>query len=155
MPVWAGTHGFAAKHRHKTCHHVMGLTTSCKKSHSFSFSFSLFLGLHPWHIEVPRRRVELELQLPAYATATGTATPDLNHICNLHHSLQKPCILNPLSEARDRTCVLMDTSRVLNLLSHDRNSRATPLYLALLRDICCLHLALCVMPGVGPFAGER
>ena len=43
-------------------------------------------------------------------------------ICNLHHS-SWPCqILNPLSETKDRTQILMDTSQVLNLLSHNRNS---------------------------------
>ena len=30
---------------------------------------------------------------------------------------------NPLSEARDRTRILMDTSRILNLLTHNGNSR--------------------------------
>ena len=64
--------------------------------------------------------VKLELQLKAYATAT--AMPDPRLICNFHHSSQKCQILNPLSEARDRTCILMDTSWVLNLLSHNGNS---------------------------------
>ena len=31
---------------------------------------------------------------------------------HLHHSSQQFCILNPLSEARDRTHVLMDANRV-------------------------------------------
>ena len=30
----------------------------------------------------------------------------------LHHSSQKRQILNPLIKAKDRTCILMDTSRV-------------------------------------------
>ena len=30
--------------------------------------------------------------------------------------------LNPLSEAREPVCILMDTNQVLNLLNHDRNS---------------------------------
>jgi len=47
---------------------------------------------------------------PAYATTT--AMPDLSRVCDLHHSSQQPRILNPLSEARDRICVLMDTSGV-------------------------------------------
>ena len=58
-------------------------------------------------MEVPRPGVELELQLPAYTTAT--ATPDPSHIFNPSHSLQQCWILNPLSEARDRTCILTDT----------------------------------------------
>ena len=59
---------------------------------------------------VPRLGVKLELQLRAYATAT--ATPDPSHICNIRHSSWQLWILNPLSEARDRTCVLMDASRI-------------------------------------------
>ena len=50
-----------------------------------------------------------------------TATPDLSRICNLHPSSQQCQILNPLTGARDRTHVLMDTSWVYNLLSHDGN----------------------------------
>ena len=61
-------------------------------------------------MDIPRLRVESELQLSAYATAT--ATQDLNCICNLRHSSQKHWILDPLTEARDQTCILMDTSRV-------------------------------------------
>ena len=52
-------------------------------------------------------------QIGAVATslATATAVPDPSCICDLHQSSQKRWILNPLSEARDRTCVLMDTSQ--------------------------------------------
>ena len=35
---------------------------------------------------------------------------DLSHVCNLYHSSWQHQILNPLSEARDVTCVLTDTS---------------------------------------------
>ena len=49
--------------------------------------------------EVLRLGVALELQL--LATATATATPDL------HHSSLQGWILNPLSEARDQTYILM------------------------------------------------
>ena len=59
-------------------------------------------------MEALRLGVESELQLPTYTTAT--ATQDLSHICDLHHSTRQCQIFNPLSEARDRTCVLMDTS---------------------------------------------
>ena len=37
--------------------------------------------------------------------------PDPSHVCNLHHSSQQCWILDPLIEARDRICVLMDTSQ--------------------------------------------
>ena len=33
---------------------------------------------------------------------------DLSHVCNLHPNSQQRWILNPQSQARDRTCVLMD-----------------------------------------------
>ena len=61
-------------------------------------------------MEVPRRGVKLELQLLAYATATAMWDP--SHVCDLHHSSQQRQILNPLSEAGDRTCVVMDASWV-------------------------------------------
>ena len=61
-------------------------------------------------MEVPRLGVESELQLPACATAT--AMPDLSHVCDLHHSSQQCQILNPLSEARGGTRILMDPSQV-------------------------------------------
>ena len=53
---------------------------------------------------------------------TATATKDPSCICDLHCSLWQRWILKPLREARDRTCILMDTSQVLNVLSHNRNS---------------------------------
>ena len=37
---------------------------------------------------------------------------DLSHLCNLHHSSWQSLILNPLSEVRDRTCVLIDFSQI-------------------------------------------
>ena len=74
------------------------------------FFFFVFLGPHPQHMEVPRLGVELELQLPAYPTAT--AMPDLSLICDLHQSSWQCWILGPLNEARDQTCVLMDTSLI-------------------------------------------
>ena len=61
-------------------------------------------------MEVPSLGAESQLQLPAYTTAT--ATPDLGCICDLHHSSRQCWILNPLSEARDRTGILMDTKRI-------------------------------------------
>ena len=71
-------------------------------------------------MEVPRQGVKLELHLPGYTTAR--ATPDPSRICDLHHDLQQCLIINPLSRARDGTHILMDTSWVLNLLSHNGNS---------------------------------
>ena len=59
-------------------------------------------------MEVPRLGVESELQLWAYTTATATSDPSC--ICDLHNSSQQRRIINPLSESRDQTCILMDTS---------------------------------------------
>ena len=76
------------------------------QTHNIFFFFS-FLGPHLQHMEVPRPGVESELQLPAYPTAIATATtksePRLQPI---------PKLLNPMSKARDQSCILMDTSWV-------------------------------------------
>ena len=61
-------------------------------------------------MEVARLAAELELQLPAYTTATATRDP--SRVCDLHRSSWQRRILNPLSKARDRACVLMDASQV-------------------------------------------
>ena len=76
----------------------------------FFFFFFIFLGPHLWHMEVPRLGVEQELQPTAYTTVT--AMSDLSCLCNLHHSSWQHWILNPLSEVRDQTRILMDSSRV-------------------------------------------
>ena len=61
------------------------------------------------------------------------------HILNpLHHSGNSKLVLNfffrPLSKARDWTCILMDTSLFLNLLSHNRNSST---------NFVCLFVLFC------------
>ena len=71
-----------------------------------SYVIYLFLRAAP----VPRLGVEMQLQLPVYTTAT--AMKDLSFICGLHHSSWQCWILNPLTEARDQTHVLTDTSWV-------------------------------------------
>ena len=48
--------------------------------------------------------------------------PDPSCICNLHHSSRQHQILNPSREAKDHTCVLMDTSQIHYPLGHDRSS---------------------------------
>ena len=72
------------------------------------FIYFCFLGLHPQHVEVPRLGVKSELQLLVCTTAT--ATRGLSRVCNLHYSSQQHQILNSLREARDQTCIFMDTS---------------------------------------------
>ena len=44
--------------------------------------------------------------------ATATATWDPSHICDLHHGSRQQQIPDSLSEARDQTCILMDTSLI-------------------------------------------
>ena len=74
---------------------------------NIAMAFYLFIY---FFMATPRLEKESELQLPAYATAT--ATWDLSHICDVHHSSWQCQILNPLSEAKDRTHILMDTIHV-------------------------------------------
>ena len=69
-----------------------------------------FLGPHPWHMEVPRLGAKLELQLPACTTAT--ATWDSSCVFDPHHSSRQCQISDPLSEVRDETHILMDTSQI-------------------------------------------
>ena len=56
-------------------------------------------------MEIASLGVESELKLLAYTIAT--ATPDLSYVCELPHDSWQSRILNPLSEARGRTCSLM------------------------------------------------
>jgi len=65
-------------------------------------------------------RVKSELQLPAYTATIAAHLQSL--LWDLLHSLWQCQILNPLGEARDQTCILMDTSQVLNQVSHNGNS---------------------------------
>ena len=71
-------------------------------------------------MKVTRLGVESELQPPAFATAT--AMPDPSHICDLYHSSGQHWILNPLSEAREQTHILKDTSQILNQLNGNENT---------------------------------
>ena len=57
---------------------------------------------------------------------------------HLHHGFWQCQIFNPLSEARDWTLILMDSSRVLNSPSHNRNSYS--LKNLMLPFVCCLLL---------------
>ena len=90
-------------------------------------------------MEAPRLGVKLELQLLAYTTATAMPAPSC--ICDLHHCSWQRWILNPLSEARDGTCVLMDASRVRSPLSRNGNSHEEVIFKArnshLFMLICC------------------
>ena len=90
-----------------------------------SLFFKFFLGLHLWHMDVTRQGVKSQLQLLPHTTAM--AIPDPSCVCELCHSLQQQWIFKPLSKVRNRTYILIDTSWVLNLLSHNGNSSSPSL----------------------------
>ena len=75
---------------------------------AFFFFFFCFLGPYLWHmaVAVPRLGVKLELQLPACITAMAMWDPSC--ICDQYHNSQQSRIHDPLSEARDRTYILMN-----------------------------------------------
>ena len=81
-----------------------------RKLYFYPFFFFHFLEPHLPHREAPRLGVQSELQLPAYPTAT--AMPEPCCVYGLHYSSWQHQILNPLSGARDRTHILMDTGQV-------------------------------------------
>ena len=81
------------------------------------FIANLFLFFFPaafaaYGISQARGRIELQL---GHNYATATATPDPSHICDPCHSLRQCQILNPMSEARDRIHILLET--ILNSFS--------------------------------------
>jgi len=89
---------------------ALSRSTQVYNAVQYYYYYYCFLWPHLQHMEAPRLRGKLELQLPACSTAT--ATPDPSCFCNLHHSSWQCQILNPLIEARDRTCILMDASQI-------------------------------------------
>ena len=75
-----------------------------------SFLFFLFLFLFlatPAAYVSSQARGRIGIEAEVYSTAM--ATPDPSHICELCCSFCQSWILNPLSDARDRTFILTDT----------------------------------------------
>ena len=58
-------------------------------------------------MEVPRLGV-----IGAAAASLCHSHPDLSRVCDLHHNSRQCQILNPLIEARDRTCNLMVPTQI-------------------------------------------
>ena len=91
--------------------------------------FSFFLGLHLQHMKVPRLTPQpqhrgIRAASAIYATALQ---------CQ---------ILKSLSEARDRTWILMDSSRVPNLLSHSGNATKNNNFKRMTLKLCPQHIVL-------------
>ena len=98
------TEGVSRITEFRSSHHgsvVMNLTGIHEDEDFVLFCFA-FLGLCPQHMDVPRLGVESELQLLAYATVTDSYAGSRPHL-QPNHSSQQHWILNPQSEARDRT----------------------------------------------------
>ena len=91
----------------------------------------------------PRDRIR------AYATAT--ATQDASRECDLHHSSWQCRILNPLSEARDGTCILVVTSQAHKPLSHKGKS-LNILYFIYLFYFYFLFSFFVFLPFLGPLS---
>ena len=89
------------------------------KSVSCFFVCFLFLSFRAAPATYIGSQARAQIGAKLQADTTATATPDLSHICDLHHSSQQRQILNPLSKARDQTCNFMLPSRILR--SHDQN----------------------------------
>ena len=76
----------------------------------FSFFFSFLFRTAP--TEYGGSQAGGPIRAVAAGLQTATAMQDPSCICDLHHSSQKCQILNPLSGARDQTCVLMNASQL-------------------------------------------
>ena len=72
--------------------------------------FVLFFRAIPMAYGSSQAGGQIETQLLAYTTAT--AMQDLSCVCHIHHSSWQRQISDPLSEARDRTHILMDTNHI-------------------------------------------
>ena len=79
----------------------------CNQIYLFIFAF---FRAAPTSYGSSRLGDESELQLLAYTTATAVQDP--SHVCKLQYSSWQHQILNPLSKAKDETCVLMVPSRI-------------------------------------------
>ena len=71
------------------------------------FILFYFKGPHLQHREFPR--LGFEGSNWSCCLRTTTARPDPSRVCDLHRSSRFP---NPLSEARDGTCILLDASEI-------------------------------------------
>ena len=104
--------------------HAEGVALKKKRERSvvaLFFFFSFFLGPQPQYLEVLRLGVELELQL--LASPTATAMPDPSLICDLCHSLRQWPSLTQWARPEIELASSQTLCQVLNLLSHNVNSK--------------------------------
>ena len=92
---------------------------------TLAFFFFFFFSLLAFRA-VPTAYGSSQARAQTGAVATGLqrshSQRDPSCVCDLYHSSQQRQILNSLSEARNRTHILMDTSQNHNPLSHKGNS---------------------------------
>ena len=74
----------------------------------FSFLFFGLFGAAP----VAYGGSQSRCRIRALAAGLRHSNWDLSCVCDLHHSSWQGQILNPLTEARDQTCILTDISQI-------------------------------------------
>ena len=107
------------------------LNLSCNNVHFFVlgfFFFFFFLGHTHSLWKVPCLGVNWR-----WRRLYTTAHPDPSRICDLYHSSWQCHILNPLREARDWTCILVDSGWVCNCWA----TMGTPLKRFFKQDCFC------------------
>ena len=86
------------------------------------------------------------IRVTTASLATATAIQDPSYVCDLHHSSWQCQILNPLSETRNGTCVLMETSRIRNSIF--LNNKGKPLRFLIQSTVSLSPMALTISYGV-------
>ena len=76
----------------------------------FIYLFIYFVRATPAAYGSSQARGQIGVAAAHYTTATATWDPSC--VCDLYHSSQQYKIIYPLSEARDQTRILMDTSKI-------------------------------------------
>ena len=79
----------------------------------FEFVFAFFFWLfRATLLAYGSSQAKVRIRAVASSLHNSHRNLDLSHICHLLHSSWQLWILNPLSESKDGTCILMDTSRI-------------------------------------------
>ena len=121
--------------------YLRGYSTLAHRSLLHSFYLSIFLLFRAAFAAHGGYQASSLIEATPLAYATATATQDPSHVCDLHHSSQQRWILNPMSEVKDQTCVLMDTAEpqwellkltILNFTLYPSGWKSLPSSLSLL-----------------------